>query len=80
LGLNLIGLYARLSAPFIPETADKIKAALNMENLDWPTDIATTLNEFKEGHAFTVPDNLFVKIDDDQRGEWEQKFAGKRED
>lgn len=80
LGLNLIGLYARLSAPFIPDTAEKIQAALNMSNLDWPTDIAATLGEFKEGHAFTVPDNLFVKIDDDQRVEWQEKFAGKRED
>jgi methionyl-tRNA synthetase len=80
LGLNLIGLYARLSAPFIPDTADKIKTALNMTDLDWPTDIAATLNEFKEGHAFTVPENLFVKIDDDQRVEWAEKFAGKRED
>jgi methionyl-tRNA synthetase len=80
LGLNLIGLYARLSAPFIPDTADKIKAALNMSDLDWPTDIAATLSAFKEGHAFAVPDNLFVKIDDDQRMDWETKFAGKRED
>jgi methionyl-tRNA synthetase len=79
LGLNLIGLYARLSAPFIPDTAEKIKEALNMTDLDWPTDIAATLDEFKVGHAFTVPENLFVKIDDDQRAEWQEKFSGKRD-
>jgi methionyl-tRNA synthetase len=78
LGLNLIGLYARLSAPFIPDTAAKIQESLGLDNLAWPTDVAETLSTLKEGDAFTVPENLFSKIDDDQRAEWEEKFAGTR--
>ena len=30
------------------------------------------------GHAFTVPDNLFAKITDEQREEWTERFKGTR--
>jgi methionyl-tRNA synthetase len=28
------------------------------------------------GHKFTVPDNLFTKVTDEQREEWKAKFSG----
>jgi methionyl-tRNA synthetase len=31
------------------------------------------------GHPFTVPENLFAKISDEQREEWVEKFAGSRD-
>ena len=78
LGLNLIGLYARLSAPFIPDTAGKLQTALALPDLDWPEDVAGALDALKPGHSFVVPDNLFAKIDDEQREDWQEKFAGTR--
>ena len=30
------------------------------------------------GHAFTIPENLFRKITDEERADWQQKFSGIR--
>ena len=30
------------------------------------------------GHAFSVPENLFAKITDEQREEWTERFKGTR--
>ncbi|MBT8154334.1 methionine--tRNA ligase [Epibacterium ulvae] len=79
LGLNLIRLYAVLSAPFIPDATDKMMAALKSEDRDWPSDVAAFLNGLPEGHAFAVPDVLFAKIADEEREEWQAKFSGTRD-
>ncbi|WP_170409518.1 methionine--tRNA ligase [Ruegeria arenilitoris] len=79
LGLNLIRLYAVLSAPFIPETSARMLSAMNTLDTSWPDDIAAALNALPAGHAFTVPDVLFAKITDEQREDWENRFAGARE-
>ena len=50
--------------------------ALNTD-LDWPEDVAAALDTLKPGHAFTVPENLFGKITDEQREEWQEKFQGR---
>lgn len=78
LGLNLIRLYAVLSAPFIPAAADKMLAALGTDNRDWPDDAGEALSALPAGHAFTVPDVLFAKITDEQREEWQGRFSGTR--
>ncbi|NHF74378.1 methionine--tRNA ligase [Paracoccus xiamenensis] len=77
LGLNLIALYASLSAPFIPFTADTLRAAMN-SSADWPNDVEAALTALPPGHAFTVPENLFAKITDEQREEWTERFKGTR--
>ncbi len=77
-GLNLIGLYAVLSAPFIPDAAATMLAAMKMDNAGWPEDIAAALNALPAGHAFEVPENLFRKISDEEREEWQTRFAGVR--
>ena len=77
--LNLIRLYAVLSAPFIPNAAARMLSAMNTLDTDWPGDAKAALNALPAGHAFTVPDNLFTKISDDQRDEWAARFAGKRD-
>ncbi|MBS1303950.1 methionine--tRNA ligase [Loktanella sp. SALINAS62] len=77
-GLNLIRLYAILSAPFIPDMARIMAEAMNVTDTDWPADAAAALTALPAGQAFTVPENLFTKITDEQRQEWSEKFVGTR--
>ena len=76
--LNLIRLYAVLSRPFIPDAAASIMAALNCDDWTWPDDLEAALNVLPEGHAFTVPENLFRKVTDAEREDWQNRFAGVR--
>ncbi len=79
LALNLIAFYARLSAPFIPDAAASMRAAMHLgEAADWPSDVAEALSELQPGHVFSVPEVLFAKITDEDREGWEQRFAGGR--
>lgn len=79
LALNLIRIYAVISAPFIPDASATLMAAMQSDNTDWPDDVAAALETLTPGHTFTVPDVTFRKISDDEREEWQEKFAGKRE-
>ena len=78
LALNLMRLYAVLSAPFIPDGAAAIAKALGLTDIAWPVDIQSTLDTLQPGHAFDVPDVLFAKISDEDREVWAEKFAGVR--
>jgi methionyl-tRNA synthetase len=78
LGLNLIRLYAVLSAPFIPDASKLLLDAMQTDDAAWPDDIGAALTALPAGHAFTVPDNLFRKITDDERAGWAERFAGIR--
>jgi len=79
LSLNLIRLYAVLSAPFIPDAADALLAAMNTTDDSWPDDVTVALQTLPAGHAFTVPEVTFAKITDEQRAQWQEKFAGTRD-
>jgi methionyl-tRNA synthetase len=78
LSLNLIRLYAVLSAPFIPTAANAMLDGMGTDDRSWPLDVAAALGALPAGHAFTVPEVLFAKITDDQRTEWAARFAGIR--
>ncbi|MEL7151218.1 MAG: methionine--tRNA ligase, partial [Pseudomonadota bacterium] len=78
LALNLIRIYAVLSAPFIPEAAARMLSAMNTLDAEWPEDMKSALTALPEGHAFTVPDVLFAKISDEDRESWQEKFSGTR--
>ncbi|MDO5613669.1 MAG: class I tRNA ligase family protein, partial [Paracoccus sp. (in: a-proteobacteria)] len=78
LALNLIRIYAVLSAPFIPFAADAMLDAMQTDNRDWPGDVAQALTALPPGHAFTTPEVLFAKIADEQREEWAERFKGLR--
>ncbi|OUD09088.1 methionine--tRNA ligase [Marivivens niveibacter] len=78
LALNLIPLYAVLSEPFIPDAAATLLEAMKVD-AEWPGAAADAVTRLPAGHAFAVPDNLFGKISDDQREEWQSKFAGTRD-
>ena len=73
--LNLIVLYANLSAPFIPNTADKIHQTMGTES-SWTKGQPPDFEVLKSGHKFTIPENLFEKITDDQIAELSAKFSG----
>ncbi len=79
MALNLIRLYAVLSAPFIPDTTGKLLSAMNTLDTAWPDDVTAALSALPGGHAFSVPGNLFDKITDEQREDWQTKFAGTRD-
>ena len=78
LGLNLIRLYAVLSAPFIPFAADAMLAAMRTEDRSWPDDVAAALSALPAGHGFDVPEVLFAKITDEARADWQDRFKGVR--
>ncbi len=76
--LNLIVLFAVLSRPVIPFTADKMFAIFGLDPEEasrWPSDASEALSLFKGGESFTLPDLLFSKIEDEQVDEWRQKFG-----
>ncbi|QOL80805.1 methionine--tRNA ligase [Pseudooceanicola spongiae] len=79
LSLNLIRLYAILSAPFIPDASATLKDALKLDEMSWPDDVAAALATLAPGEDFAVPENLFRKITDEEREDWQSRFSGKRD-
>ncbi len=78
LALNLIRIYAVLSAPFIPDAAQTMMTAMRSDDWTWPTDVSAAIRALPAGHAFDVPENLFRKITDEERADWQTRFAGVR--
>ncbi len=78
LAMNLIRLYAIISRPFIPDASASMMAAMGSTDWTWPDDVAQSLSALPAGHAFAVPENLFRKITDDERADWQQRFSGIR--
>ena len=78
LALNLIRLYAVLSAPFIPDASAQIMAAMHTTDAAWPSNIGAALQTLPVGHAFAVPEVTFAKISDEDRADWQVRFAGIR--
>lgn len=75
---QLIDLYSRVSAPFIPATADKIKAVFVAEHdLSWPEKFEARI---QNGEEFSVPENLFSRIDDETVAALTEKFVPKVEE
>ena len=78
LAMNLIRLYAIISRPFIPDASASMMQAVGSTDWTWPEDVAHCLDALPAGHAFTVPENLFRKITDEERADWQQRFSGIR--
>jgi methionyl-tRNA synthetase len=53
--------------------------AMQTSDDTWPSDVAVALSHLSAGHAFSVPEVLFAKITDEQREEWQARFAGTRD-
>jgi len=79
IALNLIRVYAVLSAPFIPDAAQAMLDAMGSDDRSWPHDMSQAMRTLAPGHAFRVPENLFRKITDEERVVWQQRFAGVRD-
>jgi methionyl-tRNA synthetase len=78
-GVNLIRLFAILSASILPESAPKLLAALGRagDEANWPTGgAAEILTAIPAGAPFDVPDVLFQKIDEEQAAAWTAQFGG----
>ncbi len=77
-GLNLAVLFAILAQPFIPDSAKAVLDALAVPegNRMWPrADDKGLLDALPRGHAFTPPDVLFKKIEDDDIVSWAARFG-----
>ena len=75
---QLIDLYARVSAPFIPGTAEKMQNVFVSQNdLSWPEKFVARI---ADGAEFVVPENLFNRIDDETVAKLTEKYTPKVED
>ena len=48
------------------------------DDWSWPHDVSAAMRTLAPGHAFTVPENLFRKITDEERVDWQTRFSGTR--
>ncbi len=75
---QLIDLYARVSAPFIPDAAEKMQNIFTKKHdLSWPT---TFERRIADNEEFTIPDNLFERIDDEKIAYITEKYSTKKTD
>ena len=76
--LNLVALFARVSAPIIPFAAETIATAVGEAwPPAWPSgDAVAELSRLEPGRAVRAPEVLFRKIDEDQIAEWTERFGG----
>ena len=76
--VNLIRVFAVLSAPMIPSAAGRMLAALRLPAQPaWLAGaLAVELAMLAAGHPFDVPDVLFAKIEDAQIEQWKSEFGG----
>ena len=75
---QLIDLYARVSAPFIPTAATKMQNIFTTtKDLSWPEKFEIRV---ENGAEFVVPENLFNRIDDEKITQLTEKYTPKKED
>jgi methionyl-tRNA synthetase len=75
-GLNLVALFARLAAPVMPFSAEKIGVAVGADDLSWPAPGKSLLDILPRGQAVAAAGVLFTKIEDVQVAEWSERFGG----
>jgi methionyl-tRNA synthetase len=76
--INLIRIYALLSAPIMPETSEKILAKLGLDMNDASLkdfNIATEINALETGAEFEVGDALFERISPEKIEELKTKYG-----
>jgi methionyl-tRNA synthetase len=77
--LNLACLAARISAPFLPHTAQTILHAFGVADhpLRWPTTpAAVLLDELPRGKPVGQLPLLFRRIEDAEIADWSARFGG----
>jgi methionyl-tRNA synthetase len=75
--VNLVRIFAALSSPIIPATANRLFDALGVSATGraWPKDMRAELGLLPAGQAFTVPDVLFRKIATSEIEAWKHRFG-----
>ena len=53
-------------------------AAMGSDDWTWPEDISAAMRALPAGQPFAVPENLFRKITDEERADWQTRFSGIR--
>lgn len=75
---QLIDLYARVSAPFIPTAAEKIQNVFaDKQDMSWPEKFVARI---ADGAEFVVPENLFSRIDEETVVKLTEKYTPRAED
>jgi len=80
--INMIRLFAVLSAPVMPNTSEKMLALLNLPttNLKWVnSSMSEELEILKAGHTFNAPELLFSKIAPEKVEELAVRYKEKKE-
>ena len=77
-GINLVGLFARVSAPFIPFAAEVVAEAVGEPYPGgWPgRDAVAELARIEPGQPVRAPQVLFRKLEDAQIADWTAQFQG----
>lgn len=76
--MQMIDLFARVSAPFIPTSAEKMQNVfVNKHDLSWPSKYE---HRIADGEEFVVPENLFNRIDDEKIAVMVEKYTPKKVD
>lgn len=80
--INLIRIFAILSAPIMPDVAAKMLAKLHLDAKDTPLlkgfNIAKEITAVKAGQPFEVGDMLFERITPEKVEELKQKYGSKK--
>ena len=80
--INLIRIFAILSAPIMPDVAAKMLAKLHLDAKDMPLlkgfNIAKEITAVKAGQPFEVGDMLFERITPERVEELKQKYGSKK--
>jgi methionyl-tRNA synthetase len=73
--INLIALFARLSSPLMPFTAERLLEALGVpgKGRGWP--LRFDAEALGGGHEFSLPPALFRRIDEVDIGRWRARFG-----
>jgi methionyl-tRNA synthetase len=75
--INLIRVFAILSAPVIPAAAGRMLQALRLpSDPGWLEGALAIELQALKGHAFDVPEILFSKVEDAQIERWKSEFGG----
>ncbi len=82
--LNLVSLFARISAPILPFSAAAMGEAVGETQLDWPevngvAGVEAALTRVPAGRVVSAPPILFSKIEADQVAAWAERFGAPRE-
>lgn len=74
--INLIRIFAILSEPYIPQTAEKLYKSffLNNEEKSWPINITQEIQKLEPNRHFIQPGILFKKISADEVKAYEEEF------